>query len=73
MKKKKPKQPPKPGEASASGEKISTGSKRKLEQVVDHDEEVRIHGDSPIAKKQKRRKKSDSNSHWVVDAIINVQ
>ena len=74
MKKKKPKERPQPGEASTS-EKISAGSKRKLEQVVDHDVEVRIHddNDSPIEKKLKRRKKSDSDSHCVVDAINSVQ
>jgi U3 small nucleolar RNA-associated protein 23 len=34
MKKKKPKERPPPGVASTSGENISAGSKRKLEQVV---------------------------------------
>ena len=75
VKKKKPKERPQSGEASTSGEKISAGSKRKLEQVVDHDVEVRIYddNDSPIEKKPKRRKKSDSDSHCVVDAINSVQ
>ena len=72
VKKKKPKDLPQPGKAPAS-EKISAGSKRKFEQVVVHD--VRIHdddNDSPI-EKHKRRKKSDSDSRCVVDAINNVQ
>jgi hypothetical protein len=75
MKKKKPKERPQPGEASTSREKISAGSKRKLEQVVDHDVEVRIHDDnaSQIEKKPKRRKKSDPDSHCAVDAINSVQ
>ena len=66
VKKKKPKERPQPGETSASGGKISAGSKRKLEQV-DHDVEVRIHDDSPIEQRRKRRKETDS------DSINNVQ
>jgi U3 small nucleolar RNA-associated protein 23 len=61
VKKKKPKERPQPGKASASGGEISVGSKRKSDQVVDHDVEVRMHEDgSPIERKLKRRKKSDS-------------
>lgn len=72
VKKKKPKERSQPGEASTSGEKISAGSKRKLEQVVDHGAEVQIH--SPVEKKRKRRKKSGSeDSHFVIDAINSVQ
>ena len=69
VKKKKPKEHPQPGKVSTSREKISAGSKRKLEQVDDHDVEVRIDDNAVIEKKQKRRKKSDSDSHCVVDEI----
>ena len=69
VKKKKPKDRPQPGKAPAS-EKISAGSKRKFEQVVVN--AVRIHDDDTI-EKHKRRKKSDSDSHCVVDAINNFQ
>jgi len=71
VKKKKPKERPQPVKASASGEKVSAGLKRKLDEVVDHDVEVRIR--NPIEKKEKRRKKSDSDSHRLVDAINDVQ
>jgi U3 small nucleolar RNA-associated protein 23 len=74
VKKKKPKERSQPGKALASGGKISAGLKRKSDQAVDHDAEVRMHGDgSPIERKQKRRKKSDSDSHCFVDAINEIQ
>jgi hypothetical protein len=67
VKKKKPKERPQPSETSASGGKISAGSKRKLEQV-DHGGELRIHDDeihdddSPIEKKRKRKNETNSDS-----------
>jgi len=61
VKKKKPKERPQPSEASASRQKISAGSKRKLEQVV-----VEHEDDSPIEKR--KRRKSNSDSH--VDAVF---
>jgi U3 small nucleolar RNA-associated protein 23 len=69
VKKKKPKERPQPsyrGEASsASRQQFSAGSKRKLEQVESSVSEVRMHGDDTIENKRKRRKKSDSDSHYV--------
>jgi len=69
VKKKKPKEHPQPsrrGEAkeftSAPGEKVLAGSKRKLEQVVDHDvQQVRINGGPPDMRR-KRRKTNDSDA-----------
>lgn len=86
MKKKKPKEHPQPSRrdetkqlALASEARLSAGSKRKLEEVVDHDMEpsvdnVRIHdGDNPTEKKRKRRKKSDSEPQHIVDVITSGQ
>ena len=74
MKKKKLKERPQPGEASASREKNSAGSKRSLEQIIDHDAEVHTSNVmTPTQKKNKRRKISDSDAQYDVDAVNRVQ